>query len=145
MQFKRNLSICAKWVSKLKVQFYLKGYWSKFILTSAFICLQSSFLFHHGKVAMKTYTPSHFSVITGNTLVTIVRFTCYHLLQEHFHDWFYVLRYNSDLLKLEWTLLLFNFNYICDLAIDANCFPFELLNMLPFHTRLGRTLKITFF
>ena len=32
------------------------------------------------------------------------------------HHWFYVLRYNSDMSKFEWTLLLFNFNYICDLT-----------------------------
>ena len=36
--------------------------------------------------------------------------------QQRVHDWFCVLRHNSDLLKPEWTLLLFNFNYIRDLT-----------------------------
>ena len=42
---------------------------------------------------------------------------CYYILLpssacfwQHFHDWFSVLKYNSDLAKLEWTPLLFNFN-----------------------------------
>ena len=55
MQFKRNLSICTKWASKLKVPFELKCYCSKFILTSAFIFLQHRFLFEHGKKAINTY------------------------------------------------------------------------------------------
>ena len=66
----------------------------------------------------------HVSVITRNILITIIRFTCYYLLlASHFHDWFYVLRYISDLSKLEWTLLLINFNYICDLANRRKLFP----------------------
>ena len=72
MQFKRNLSICTKWASKLKFHFNLKRYCSKFILTSAFICLQSSSLFQHGKKAMMTY------IIL--ILITIIRFARYHLL-----------------------------------------------------------------
>ena len=43
----------------------------------------------------------HVSVITRNILITIIRFARYHQL------W---LRYSSDLMKLEWTLLSFNFN-----------------------------------
>ena len=35
--------------------YFCKCYCNKFILTSAFICLQSSFLFQHGKKAIKTY------------------------------------------------------------------------------------------
>ena len=42
--------------------------------------------------------------------------------QQHFHDKFYVPRYNTDLSKLEWTLLLFNFNYICGLKNKLKLF-----------------------
>ena len=34
----------------------------------------------------------------------------------HLDDWFYVFKYNPDLLKHEWILLLFNFNHIRDLT-----------------------------
>ena len=75
--------------------------------------LQSSLLFQYGKKAIKTYySLPYVSVITGNILVTIIRFDCYDLracFQWYFHDWFSVLRYNSELAKLEWTPLLFNF------------------------------------
>ena len=72
MQFKRKLSNCAKWANKLKVRFYWH-YCSKFILTSAFICLQSNFLFQHGKKSMKTYhSPPRVSIITGKILITII-------------------------------------------------------------------------
>ena len=40
---------------KLKAHFQLKRYCSEFILTLAFIWLQSSFLFQHGEKTMKTY------------------------------------------------------------------------------------------
>ena len=39
---------------------------------------------------------------------------------QHFHDWLYLLRYNSDLSKLEWTLLLFNLSCIHDLTNSHN-------------------------
>ena len=42
--------------------------------------------------------------------------------QQHFHDKFYVLKYNTDLSKLGWTLLLFNFNYICGLKNKPKLF-----------------------
>ena len=42
--------------------------------------------------------------------------------QQHFHDKFYVLKYNTDLSKLEWTLLLFTFNYICGLKNKLKLF-----------------------
>ena len=42
--------------------------------------------------------------------------------QQDFHDWFYVFRYNSDLSKFEWTLVLFSFNYIRDLTNTRKLF-----------------------
>ena len=42
-----------------------------------------------------------------NEICPLLSYSCF---QQHFHDWFYVLRYNSDLSKLEWTLLLVNFS-----------------------------------
>ena len=50
--------------------------------------------------------------INNNKICLLPSSPCF---QEHFHDWFYVLRYNSDLSKLEWRILLFNFSYILDL------------------------------
>ena len=78
----KNLSFCTIWAIKLKVHFQLKRYCSKLMLTSAFIFLQSSFLFQHGKKAMKTYIILLFLLynITGNILITIIRFALYHLL-----------------------------------------------------------------
>ena len=60
--------------------------------------------------------------------------------QQHFQDWFYVLRNNSDLSKLEWTLLLFSFNYISGLTNSCKFFSIPISGMLPFHIRFG-TLK----
>ena len=45
---------------------------------------------------------------------------CSSCFQQHFHDWFYGLRYNSDLPKLEWVIW----------RVEANFSPFQLLNML---------------
>ena len=69
----KKFVFCTKLVNKLKVHFWLKHYCSRFILTSAFICQQSSFLFQDNS------TP-HVSVITGNILITMIRFSRYHLL-----------------------------------------------------------------
>ena len=46
-----------------------------------------------------------------NKIFLLLSSSCF---QHHSHDWFYVLRYNLDLSKLEWTLLLFNFYYARD-------------------------------
>ena len=140
MQFKRNLSICMRWVGKLKVHFLLERYCSQFILTSAFICLQSSFLFQHGKkdIYEAIYNSRPYASVrkhpnNDNKIYPLPSSTRF---QKQFHEWFHVLRYNSDLSKLEWTLQLFSFNYIRDLTITANCFPFQSLIMLPFHITL---------
>ena len=72
MQFKRNLSSCTKWASKLKVRFYL-CYGSKFILSTAFTCLQLAFNFNMEKRYEHIYySPLHVSAITGNK--TLIRF-----------------------------------------------------------------------
>ena len=66
------------------------------------------------------HSPPHVSVTyyrkhpNNNSMICLLQ-SC-SCCQQHFHDWFCVLRSNSDLLKLEWTLLLFDFNYICDLT-----------------------------
>ena len=117
MQFKRNLPICTKWASKLKVHFSLKCYCSKFILTSVFIWWEKSYEDIYD-------SPPHVSVITGNILITIIRFTRYHLLLASSNTFMTdsMYWYNSDLSKLEWTLLLFNFNYIRDLTNRSKLF-----------------------
>ena len=60
--------------------------------------------------------------------------------QQHFHDWFYVLRYNSDRSKLEWTLLLFSFNYIRDLTNTRKLFSILVAEHASF-SHQGRTVK----
>ena len=52
--------------------------------------------------------------------------------QQHFHDWFSVLRYNSDLSKLEWTPLLFNFNCFCDLTNRRKIFSIPVAEFTSF-------------
>ena len=86
----------------------------------------------------------HVFVITGNILnndnktCPLPSSACFH---QQFHDWFSALRYNLDLSKFEWTLLLFNFSTASVIwQIGANCSPFQSLSMLPFHIRF-RTLK----
>ena len=81
---------------------------SKFILTSVFIFLQSSFLFQYGEKAMKTYIILKKHPNNDNKIYPLPSSSCF---QRYFYDWLYVLGYNSDLSKLEWTLLLFNFNH----------------------------------
>ena len=54
---------------------------SNFSLPSAFMCLESRFLFQRGENVIKTYhSPPHVPVVTGNILITIKRFTRYHLV-----------------------------------------------------------------
>ena len=55
--------------------------------------------------------------------------------QQHFHDWFYVIRYSSDLLK-DYYYLTLTKSVIWQ--IGASCSPFQLLNMPHFHIRLER-------
>ena len=61
--------------------------------------------------------------------------------QQHFHDWFVVLRYNSDLLAPEWKVVLFNSNYICDLANRRKLFsiPFAEYASFSYQTRTLKT------
>ena len=58
--------------------------------------------------------------------------------QQRVHDWFCVLRHNSDLLKPEWTLLLFNFNYIRDLTNRRRLFSIPVAASF---SQQARTLK----
>ena len=60
--------------------------------------------------------------------------------QQHFHKRSYVLRYNSDLPKLEWTLLLFNFNYNCDMTNRRKLFSIPVSEYASF-SHQARTLK----
>ena len=65
------------------------------------------------------HSPPRVCVSAGNILLLIIislPTTIFFLLPQHFHEWFYVFSYNSNLMKLEWTLLLLNFNYIRDLT-----------------------------
>ena len=145
MQFKRNLSICMRWGGKLKVHFLLERYCSQFILTSAFICLQSSFLFQHGKkdIYEAIYNSRPYASVrkhpnNDNKIYPLPSSTRF---QKQFHEWFHVLRYNSDLSKLEWTLLLFSFNNIGDLTINRKLFSIPVADYASFshHARTNKT------
>ena len=87
-------------MSKLKVHFKLKRYCSKFILTSALICLQSSLFFLTCEKSYEDlyHSPPHVLFITENILI-MVRKSMY---------WFL---YNNGLRHER-----VNFNYIRDLT-----------------------------
>ena len=72
-----------------------------------------------------------------NKICLLPSFSCF---QQHFHDWFYVLRYISDLSKLEWTLLLLNFNYIRNLTNRRKLFSIPVPEYASF-SHQARTLK----
>ena len=121
-------------------------YCSKLILTSVFICLQSSFLFQHGKKVMKQYIIIFhlLLLLQGNSLITIVR-SAYLLLTSNS-------TFMTDSLYLGTNQIWRNVNeHYCYLTstksvicqIDANCSTFQSLNMLPFHIRLG-SLKLIY-
>ena len=144
MHFKRNLSVCANLASKLKAHLWLKRCSSKFILTSAFICLQSSFLCQHGKKTMKTFT---------------IPLTCFCYYRKHPNrdnkigredgSGHLLLASNStfmtDFMYLGTIHICRNLNkhyyYLISITfviwqISANCSPFQSLNMLPCHIKL---------
>ena len=72
-----------------------------------------------------------------NQICRLLSSSCF---QQHFHDWFNVFRYNSGLSKLKWTLLLFNFNYIRDLAIRRKFLLIPIAEYASF-SHQARTLK----
>ena len=86
----------------------------------------------------------HVSVIRRNILITIKRFSHHHLLpasnSTFMTDWCNVLRYNSDPSKFEWTLLLFNFNYIPDLINRRKLFSIPIAEYASFSYQV-RMLK----
>ena len=118
----------------------------------------SSFSFHLPTIQLfispwvKSYediyhSPPHVSVITRNTLTKIIRFARYHLLAS-----------NSTLMTDSMYLgtiqtcrkLNKNFHYLISITsviwqIDANCSPFQLPNIPPFHIRLSRLKRYTRF
>ena len=63
-----------------------------------------------------------------NKICPLPSYSCF---QRHLHYWFYVLKYNSDLPKLEWTPL-FNFNYIRYLANRRKLFSIPVAEHTSF-------------
>ena len=90
---------------------------SLFLLQLSFACNQA-FYFNMGK---KLWRPISFSSKcfcyyrkhpnNNKKICPALSSPCF---QQQLYDWFLVLRYISDLAKLKWTPLLFNFNQICD-------------------------------
>ena len=111
---KKFVYLHCNWARKLKVHFELNCYYSKFIVTSAFICLQSSTLyFNMGKKLWRnmSFSSTCFCYYmkypnNDNKICPLPPSAC----SQHFHDCFYVFRCDLDLSKLEWARLLFNFN-----------------------------------
>ena len=105
----------------------------------------SAFYFSMGKKLWRYIynSPPHVSVITGNILITRIKFARYHLLlatnSTFLADSMY-LGCNSDLSKLEWTSLLFNFNYIRDLTKTRKLFSIPVADYASF-SHQARTFK----
>ena len=83
--------------------------------------------------------PPHVSVITGNILITIITFGRCHLLLSFNSIFMTDSQYLGifqiwQTLNEHWYYLTSTKSMICQ--IDGNCFPFQSLNMLPFHIRL---------
>ena len=119
------MSMCPKWASKLKVQFQLKRYCSKFILTAVLFTYNPAFYFNMGQKCWR-HAPSHISVITGNIPITVIRFARYHPLLSK--------------LTIKWALLLFNFSCIRDLAKRRKLFSIPVSEYASFSNQ-ARTLK----
>ena len=104
----KGMSLSTKWATKL-------CNCSKFLQLS--FAYNPAFYFNIGKKLWRHisffstcfcyYRKQETSYNNENKISSLPSSSCF---QQHFHDWFYVLRYNSDMVKLEWTLLLFNFN-----------------------------------
>ena len=101
---KRNFYSCTKWVSKVKFTFINPNTVSLFLLHLSFAC-NSNFHCNMDKKTTKTYIIllhmfCHYSKHTHNNhkICLLASPSCF---QQHFNDWFSVLRHNSDLKKLE--------------------------------------------
>ena len=186
MQFKRNLSFCKKWASKLKVFSFL----IKTLLQQ--VC---SFRIPTTQLFMSTlksyedmyHSPAHVTVITGrypgscpeeycssfpvmvrdwvrvrvsfrvwgqfylevivlepyrkhpnndNKICQLPSSSC---SEQHFHNWFYVLIYVQ--FKIEWILILFNFNCIRDLTNRLRLF-FILVTEYASFSCQAETIKL---
>ena len=119
MQFKKNSSSCTKWENKLKFR------------TSAFIFLQSSFLFQHGRKSMKTYLILLHIFLSLQK--TMIRFSCCHLLLASTITFMHHSLYLGTIqiwqnVNIEFYYLTSTKSEICH--INANCSSFQSLNML---------------
>ena len=87
---------------------------------------------------------SHLSVITGNILITIIRFSLYNLLLAS-NSTFTTDYRHLGTIQIRRNLNEHYYHLISTTSviwqIDANCSLFKSLNMLPFHIRI-RMLKI---
>ena len=125
------------YLHKLKAHFQLKRYCSEFILTLAFIWLQSSFLFQHGKKNYEDvhHSPPHASVITGNILITIIN----HLFLASNSTFITDSKYLRTIqifqnLNKHYYYLISTTSVIWQ--IDTDFSPFHSLDMLPSPIRL---------
>ena len=119
MRLKRNCLSAWNGQANQKFTFINAITVSLFLLQLSFTC-NSAFHFIMGeKLWMHILISSRKHPNNNNKICPIPSSACY---QQHFHDWFPVLRYNSDLVKLEWTPLLLNFISIRDLSNGRKLF-----------------------
>ena len=91
--------------------------------------------------------PPHISVVTGNVLMSIIRFACYSLLLAFYSSFMPDFKYLRTIQI--WRNLDEYYYYLTSIKsvafqIDANCFPFQSLNLLPCKIRLEH-LKLIYY
>ena len=135
-----NTSVCKNSITSLLVQYikFLKKLYSctkctKFILTWAFHCKQYNLyqeVILYSNMGKKLWRPTSFP----STKIWPLTASNHTFMSDSQY-----LGTISDLAKLEWTPLLFNFNWICDLSNRCKVF-FHLLNAPAFHIKLKTDL-----
>ena len=148
MQFKRNLTSWRKWTNKSKV---INAICSKLILVLGIIlkllfACSPAFYFNMGKNYEDLYhSPPNVSVITGNILIMIIRFSRYHLLLTSSST------FMADSLYLGTIQIWWNLNKHYHSLISTKSVIWrkffsspQSLNMLPFDIRLER-LKLIYY
>ena len=78
--------------------------------------------------------------VPGNILITICPLWSSACFQHHFQNWFSVLRWNSDRVKLEWISLLFNFTWMHNLSNRDKLFSSPVAKYASFSHQV-KTLK----
>ena len=137
-----NLSIGTKWASKIKSSLLFKTLLHKVYSYCSFNLPTIQLFYSAWEKSLEDiyYYPPHVSVITGNILMKHPKHPF--LLFPTALSWLvlYILRYNLYLSKLEWTRLLFKFNYIRGSTKRRKLFSIPVAEYVTF-SHQNRTLK----